>query len=51
MATVDNDAYNLYLLLELRPGKDIINKFVMNDKAVKNIIIHESFGNFVIFSA
>jgi hypothetical protein len=51
MATVDDDANDFYLPLELRPGTDITSKFIMNDKTVKNIIIHELLGNFVIFCA
>ncbi|KAG0862805.1 hypothetical protein G6F16_012265 [Rhizopus arrhizus] len=45
MATEDDDVNNLYLPFELRPGTDVTSKFIMNDKTVKNIIIHELLGS------
>ena len=35
---------------QLRPGTDTTSKFIMNDETVKNIIINELLGNFVIFA-
>lgn len=48
---VDNNENNLYLPFEQRPGTDVTSKFIMNDKTVNNIIIHELLRNFVIFCA
>ncbi|KAI8637098.1 hypothetical protein BD408DRAFT_486451 [Parasitella parasitica] len=42
---VDNNENNLYLPFELRPDTDGTSKFIMNDKTVKNIIIHELLGS------
>ncbi|KAI9468491.1 MAG: hypothetical protein EXX96DRAFT_624112 [Benjaminiella poitrasii] len=42
---VDNNENNLYSPFELRPGTDVTSKFIMNDKTVKNIIIHELLGS------
>lgn len=50
MATEDDDVNNFYLPLELRPGTDITSKLMMNDKAVKSIIIHELLGNLSSFA-